>query len=67
MNGVKRFSIGEKKEFEFRVDAINVLNHANFAAPQTINSTNFGRITALTTELVGNGMRRFIVNTRFNL
>jgi len=67
MNIVKRFRIDEKREFEFRVDAINVLNHANFAAPQTsINSTNFGRITALTTELVGNGMRSFIVNTRVN-
>jgi len=67
MNIIKRFKIDEKKEFELRVDAINVLNKANFAAPQgSINSTNFGRITALQTELVGNGMRSFIVNTRVN-
>jgi hypothetical protein len=27
---------------------------------------NFGRITSLRTELVGNGMRSFIINTRLN-
>jgi len=29
-NLIKRLRITEKKEFEFRVDAINVLNHPNF-------------------------------------
>ena len=44
---VKRFSIGENKTFEFRLDAINALNHPIFANPVTdINSTTFGRITA---------------------
>jgi hypothetical protein len=67
MNLVKRIRITETKTFEFRIDAVNVLNHANFAAPNvSIDSTNFGRITALNTELVGNGMRSFIVNTRLN-
>jgi hypothetical protein len=67
MNMVKRFKITESKTFEFRVDAVNILNHANFAGPTTsIDSANFGRITALSTELVGNGMRSFIFNTRLN-
>ena len=67
MNMVKRFQIAEGKQLEFRMDAINILNHPNFAAPTTsIDSTNFGRITALRTELVGNGMRAFIVNMRMN-
>jgi Carboxypeptidase regulatory-like domain len=67
MNLVKRFQITESKQFEFRIDAVNIFNHANFAAPTTsIDSANFGRITALSTELVGNGMRSFIINTRLN-
>jgi hypothetical protein len=72
MNLVKRIRITETKTFEFRVDALNVLNKANFAWPgntiggNSIDSTNFGRITNLSTELVGNGMRSFIVNTRLN-
>ena len=67
MNLVKRIRITETKTFEFRIDAVNVLNHANFASPNvSIDSTSFGRITALNTELVGNGMRSFIVNTRLN-
>jgi hypothetical protein len=67
MNMVKRFRIAESKTFEFRIDAINILNKANFGNPTTsINSTSFGNITGLSTELVGNGMRSFIVNTRVN-
>jgi Carboxypeptidase regulatory-like domain len=67
MNLVKRIQITETKQFEVRIDAVNILNHPNFAAPTTsINSTSFGRITSLATELVGNGMRSFIINTRLN-
>jgi hypothetical protein len=67
MNLVKRIQITESKQFELRIDAVNILNKANFAAPEdNINSANFGRITALRTELVGNGMRSFIINTRLN-
>lgn len=67
MNLVKRFRIAENKTFEFRLDAINVLNKANFGNPtMSINSTSFGNITGLSTELVGNGMRSFVVNTRVN-
>jgi len=62
MNIVKRFRIDEGRQFEFRVDAINVLNHPNFGTPNTnINGINtFGRITTAT------GSRRFVINTRIN-
>ena len=33
MSLVKRFKITETKQFEFRIAAVNVLNHPNFAAP----------------------------------
>jgi hypothetical protein len=63
MNMVKRFRIHETREFEFRVDAINVLNTPNFAAPNVaMNATGnaFGRITGAA------GARRFVVNARVN-
>ena len=48
VNLIKRVRLGETKEFEFRIDAVNILNHPNFGDPDTnINSTTFGRITAL--------------------
>src|SRR4030095_14741475 len=48
MNLVKRFKLyGESTNFEFRLDAINILNHPNFGNPNTsINGNNtFGRST----------------------
>ena len=62
LNLIKRFNIDERRQFEFRVDAINVLNHPNFGTPNTnINGINtFGRITTAT------GSRRFVINTRIN-
>jgi hypothetical protein len=61
MNLIKRFKIHENQEFEFRLDAINILNHPNFGVPtMSINSTSFGRITS------ASGARSFIVNTRVN-
>jgi len=62
-NIVKRFKFLESREFEFRLDAISVLNRPNFGNPTTaINSSNnnFGRITTAT------GSRSFVVNTRVN-
>jgi hypothetical protein len=63
-NLIKRVRIAETKEFEFRLDAVNVLNSPQFAPPTTanmsINSTSFGRITTAT------GSRRFVVNARLN-
>jgi hypothetical protein len=61
-NLVKRVKIGEgAKEFEFRVDAINILNKPVFDNPTlNINSTDFGRITAAT------GNRIVVLNARIN-
>jgi hypothetical protein len=64
MNMVKRFPIHETMNFEFRVDALNILNHPNFGDPNVnIDSTGasgFGRITSAT------GARTFVFNTRVN-
>ena len=63
MNMIKRFRLrGEYTNFEFRLDAINILNHPNFANPNmNINGVGtFGQITT-----AGNG-RRFVLNTRVN-
>jgi hypothetical protein len=61
LNLVKRVKISETKEFEFRADAVNVLNHPNFGAPNlNIDSTSFGRITTAT------GNRTFVTNLRLN-
>ena len=67
---VKRFQITEHTQFEFRLDAINIFNHPNFAAPNmNMNSNTFGQITSLAAGVNtgGNGgMRSFIFNTRIN-
>jgi hypothetical protein len=61
MNLIKRVRIMETKEFEFRLDAVNVLNHPVFGNPETnINSLSFGRITTAT------GNRRFNIGLRLN-
>jgi hypothetical protein len=64
VNLVKRVRIGEGKDFEFRVDAIDVLNTPHFEAPTNdnlgINSLNFGRITSAT------GNRIVVLNARIN-
>jgi hypothetical protein len=66
MNLAKRVKITETKEFELRVDAVNVLNHPNFTnfgtnnANLSINSLSFGRLTAAT------GARSFVLNSRVN-
>lgn len=63
-NLIKRVRINETKEFEFRVDAINILNRPNFDVPTaanlSINSNSFGRI------LTATGSRRFLINARVN-
>jgi hypothetical protein len=61
MNLVKRVKITESKEFEMRMDAINILNHPLFANPTlNIDSNTFGRITTAT------GARTFVLNARVN-
>ncbi len=43
---MKRTKVGENKTIEFRTEAFNVLNRANFGNPNgSIGSVNFGRIT----------------------
>lgn len=62
MNLIKKVRISERKEFEFRIDAVNVMNHPNFDNPNlNIDSTSFGRITSSTPP-----NRRFVVNARLN-
>jgi hypothetical protein len=59
VNMIKRVKIDESKEFELRLDAINVLNRPNFGNPQLdINNTSFGRITT------ASGARSFVINAR---
>jgi hypothetical protein len=61
MNLIKRVQITETKQFEFRLDVTNVLNHPNFGSPVTsIDSTSFGRITTASSA------RRFTMNARVN-
>ena len=61
-NLIKRVKVSEKKEFEVRLDAINILNHPTFGNPNVdINSANFGVIALPTT-----GNRTFTFNARLN-
>jgi len=61
MNLIKRIKIAETKEFEFRLDALSILNHPNFGNPVlNINMNTFGRITTAT------GNRTFVANLRLN-
>jgi hypothetical protein len=61
MNVIKRLSITETKQFEFRMDVINLLNHPNFGNPvANINNLSFGHITTAA------GNRRFVMNARVN-
>jgi hypothetical protein len=49
VNAVKRIRLGEKKDFEIRVDAVNVLNNPRWALltnANDINNVNFGKLTA---------------------
>ena len=49
VNLVKRIKIAERKEFEIRVDAVNVMNNPRWSfigGAADINNVNFGRLTA---------------------
>jgi hypothetical protein len=49
MSIYRTFFITEHVQFQFRAEALNATNHANFANPDgNINGTNFGFITATT-------------------
>jgi hypothetical protein len=61
MNLVKRVRISETRNFEFRMDVINILNTPRWGTPNmNINSTSFGRITS------AGGNRSFTGNLRLN-
>jgi len=61
VNLVKRVRIAERKEFELRLDAIDVLNSPQFGTPEgDINSLQFGRITTAA------GNRIVVLGGRFN-
>jgi hypothetical protein len=73
VNLIKRVRITETKEFEFRVDTVNVLNTPNFGfntnrdtqsnpylINTSINSPDFGRFTD------AQGSRRFTISGRLN-
>ena len=63
-NLIKRVRMTETKEFEFRMDVVNLLNHPVFNVPipanLSINSNTFGRITT------AGGNRRFTIGARVN-
>jgi hypothetical protein len=69
-NLVKRIRVLEGKEFEIRVDAVNVLNTPYWNDPTVdINNVNFGRMTAGDITGANNadtrtGNRRFTFNMR---
>jgi hypothetical protein len=45
---LKSFKVGDRMVVQFRTEALNVLNHANFANPNTQNgSATFGQVTSL--------------------
>ena len=61
LNLLKKVAIDETREFELRVDVVNVLNHPVFGNPNVdINSNSFGRINS-----AGDG-RRFTLGARIN-
>jgi hypothetical protein len=68
---LKQIRVREHYSVEFRVDAISVTNTPHFGAPTTdINSTTFGRITAVANNTAGTpaiytGGRVFVANLRF--
>ena len=73
VNLIKRVRISETKEFELRIDTVNVLNHPNFGYNTNrdtqnnpfllnlnMNSGDFGRFTD------AQGARRFTLGARLN-
>ncbi|MBI3207722.1 MAG: carboxypeptidase regulatory-like domain-containing protein [Candidatus Solibacter usitatus] len=62
LNMLKRFRIGDRKEFLLRADAVNALNHPYFSDPVLdINSPQFGRIT----DTVAGSNRVVVIGVRF--
>jgi len=52
----REFRFSEPRRLEFRVEAFNALNHANFADPvRYLNSPMFGQSTAMLNLMLGSG------------
>jgi Carboxypeptidase regulatory-like domain len=72
MNLVKRVKIAEQKEFEIRMDVVNILNTPYWANPNVdINNASFGRIqqndaTGASNADFRNGNRRFVFSGRIS-
>lgn len=50
-NAIRDFKIGERAHFLLRLDVLNLANRSEWSAPNTDPfSTNFGRVTAVTTS-----------------
>ncbi len=61
---LKDFRITERVNFQFRAEALNILNHPNFANPNTqLGSPTFGQITSLVS---GNQSRILQLGTRLS-
>ncbi len=42
---VKRFAVTESRDFQFRAEFFNILNHANFGLPQNVPLTSTGAVS----------------------
>ena len=52
----REFRVAERRRLEFRVEAYNVLNHANFGDPvRYLNSPVFGQSTSMLNLMLGTG------------
>ena len=48
ISAIKNFRLGEKRELQFRAEAVDATNMTTFAAPNaTPSSTAFGQVTAM--------------------
>ena len=68
MNLVKRIKLTEKKEFEIRVDAVNVMNNPRWSlvtGGSDINNVNFGKLTAADPTGGANQADNPVANRRF--
>jgi len=66
MSMTKRIPITERVRFEFKVTAINLLNHPNFVfGNQTFDSSTFGLISTTRTNSGFNRAMNFIAQIRF--
>jgi hypothetical protein len=60
MSATKLFPLGNSRTLEFRAQANNIFNHANFLSIDTVvNSPTYGRVTSVSS------MRTIQINARF--